>query len=232
MKLFCILLTAILCASASAQTIKTLGFNSTNGQVVANTGVLTFTNSVNFGGDLLLSNNTFFFGTNARWSPEDNSFSTALAFDGTNVIADTRANLGFSTNLNTLWTATNASNARSAIGLGATNAVEFSNVSIGGSGQMYLQGAAGSISFYDGIDAEIVLQIPADTDPVVINGQWNDSSVRSNLGLPLAALTNTSNVTIIQALSGAAQAAYNGTVIFTNIQGIVVSNGIIVDIEE
>jgi hypothetical protein len=45
--LFSILITAILCATASAQTIKTLGYNSTNGQVVANTNI-TFTNNVSF----------------------------------------------------------------------------------------------------------------------------------------------------------------------------------------
>ena len=45
--LFSILIAAILCANASAQTIKTLGYNTTNGQVVANTGtnVLTFKGS-------------------------------------------------------------------------------------------------------------------------------------------------------------------------------------------
>ena len=64
------------------------------------------------------------------------------------------------------------------------------------------------------------------------NGIQDAAITRTNLGIGLPALTNTSNVTIIQALSGAAAAAYNGTIIFANIQGIVVSNGIIVDIEE
>lgn len=47
MKLISILLTAILCASASAQTIRTLGYNSTNGQVVAATNVV-WTNTTTF----------------------------------------------------------------------------------------------------------------------------------------------------------------------------------------
>lgn len=52
MKLLSLLLTAILCATASAQTIKTLGYNSTNGQVVySGTNNLRFTNEVFFGTD-------------------------------------------------------------------------------------------------------------------------------------------------------------------------------------
>jgi len=68
--------------SAFGQTIKSLGYNTTNGQIVVATNVI-WTNSFNF---------------------------------STNTVADSvRANLGFSTNLNTLWTSTSASNARSAV---------------------------------------------------------------------------------------------------------------------
>jgi hypothetical protein len=87
----------------------------------------------------------------------------------------------------------NAATSRTNLGLGATNSVEFNQLRIGGSDQLRIQGTAGNISFYDGIDNESVLTIPSDTDPVVINNQWNDSAVRSNLGLPLPALTNTNN---------------------------------------
>lgn len=119
----------LLCAApAQAQTLKALSYN-TNGIVIySSTNTLTFTNAFKFGDDLLLSNNIFYWGTDARWSPEDNLFSSALQFDSTNIAATTRANLGFSTNLNTLWTATNASNARSAVGLAATNDVIFRSV--------------------------------------------------------------------------------------------------------
>jgi hypothetical protein len=62
MKHLLILLIAAFCAvaSASGQTIRSLGFNTTNGFVVySGTNTLTFTNSVNFaGGDLLISNQT------------------------------------------------------------------------------------------------------------------------------------------------------------------------------
>lgn len=45
--LLLILLAATFCATASAQTIRTLGYNSTNGQIVAATNVV-WTNSFNF----------------------------------------------------------------------------------------------------------------------------------------------------------------------------------------
>lgn len=70
-------------------------------------------------GQLFLSTITNFLSTNvftntAELSPD------GLAFSKPSAVSATRVNLGFSTNLNTLWTATNASNARSAAGLGAT----------------------------------------------------------------------------------------------------------------
>lgn len=57
-------------------------------------------------------------------------FGGAVGFNNTTNAATTRANLGFSTNLNTLWTATNASNARSAVGLDATNSVTFQRITV------------------------------------------------------------------------------------------------------
>lgn len=95
-------LLAALClaATAPAQTVKALSYN-TNGVVIySSTNILKFTNAFKFGDDLLLSNNTFYWGTNARWSPEDNVFSTELQFDSTNIAATTRTNLGLhSTNV-------------------------------------------------------------------------------------------------------------------------------------
>jgi len=97
-------------------------------------------------------------------------------------------------------TAVNAAASRTNLGLGITNNVEFNQIRVGGSDQMSVRGTAGNISFYDAIDNENVLFIPADTDPVEINSQWNDANVRSNLGLGLPALTNTSNTTFQQAI--------------------------------
>lgn len=170
--------------SGFGQTIKSLGYNTTNGQVVANTGtnVLTFTNDVKFGGGELSIETQNISGGNVSFSFEDGLFGGPLViasnstitflgnvaattrtnlglgpFNGDNgfaVLTDesnnavistedskagfhaafhffsdptnaaiSRANLGFSTNLNTLWTATNSSNARSAIGLGTNDTI-------------------------------------------------------------------------------------------------------------
>jgi hypothetical protein len=123
MKPFLTLLLATLCSATSyGQMLKSLMYNSTNGQVVANTGTntLTFTNAgVAFGGDMTISGPVI-AGSGVSFSFDDADFAY-----GASIV---RENLGFNTNLNTLWTATNASNARSAVGLGATNNVTFSNV--------------------------------------------------------------------------------------------------------
>jgi len=133
MKTILTLLLAALCASTSyAQTIKTLGFNTTNSQVVANTGanVLTFTNNIGFssgrieiGGGLgfwdgLAGEYALFF------QNDDPVILGAGRWDDPSI----RASLGFSTNLNTFWTATNSSNARSAVGLVLPALTNTSNV--------------------------------------------------------------------------------------------------------
>ena len=46
------------------------------------------------GGNLIFSNDSIYWSTNVRWSPEDNVFSTAIQFDSTNIATETRANLG------------------------------------------------------------------------------------------------------------------------------------------
>jgi hypothetical protein len=60
-------------------------------------------------------------------------FIQPLAWNNTTNAATTRANLGFSTNLNSFWTATNSSNARSAVGLGVTNSVAFRSLVVSNS---------------------------------------------------------------------------------------------------
>jgi hypothetical protein len=104
LRLSILLLAAALAASpAAGQTIKSLGFNTTNGQVVANTGtnVLTFTNNVYIGGSVRIldgTNKAFEFPNDA-----EAEFSYAISFLNTNAAAATLTNLG----------------------LGATNAVTF-----------------------------------------------------------------------------------------------------------
>jgi hypothetical protein len=99
MKFFCILLAALCATTSFGQTIKTLGFNTTNGQVVANTGtnVLTFTNDVRFAdgeftikhpaGELQYGGVTFF-------EPETKTWFSAFSFGDTTNAATTRTNLG------------------------------------------------------------------------------------------------------------------------------------------
>lgn len=131
-----ILIAAILCATASAQTIRTLGYNSTNGQVVA--------------------------ATNMVWT---NSFS----FSSNAVAAQVRTNLLLSAD----W---------------LTNT--------------------------------------------------NVSTFRSDIGLPLSALTNTSNATAMRALSGSTNAShpFSGSFVFVddaaNTWSATVSNGIIQSVVE
>ena len=137
--LLTILAALLLCAApAHAQTLKSLMYNSTNGQVVANTGtnVLTFTNqaiiqnnpegSVKFS---VLAGGFGFYSSaidgNILFLPTDNAVQL---YEPVWNDLSVRASLGFSTNLNTLWTATNVTNFRTAIGLGATNDVVFSTV--------------------------------------------------------------------------------------------------------
>jgi hypothetical protein len=64
---------AILSATASAQTIKALGYNTTNGEVVANTGtnVLTFTNEVFFGEDFSIGDAIIRYDGSERISVEE-----------------------------------------------------------------------------------------------------------------------------------------------------------------
>lgn len=105
---------AALCATASAQTIRSLGYNSTNGAVVANTGtnVLTFTNDVKFGNDTTISG-AVISGSGVSLSFEDGELSgsitlttnSSISFQGASA-AITRSNLSL-----TLPALTNTSNA-------------------------------------------------------------------------------------------------------------------------
>ena len=85
--------------------------------------------------------------------------------------------------------ATTAGGARTNFGLGVTNSVSFSNIaasgyiSIGNSAPLLKSEAAGIVGFYNNVNNEYILSIPNDTDDVIINAQWNNAGVRSNLGL-------------------------------------------------
>jgi hypothetical protein len=240
MKTLLTLLLALCAASGYGQTIRTLGFNTTNGQIVySGTNTLTFTNAVlwnanvsavDLGADNLTVEGAIYFTealTNLAVTRTNLGLGAAWLTNAN--VTNFRSAIGLSL---AALTNTNVTNFRTAIGLGATNDAEFNTLTLGGSGQMTLRGSTGNIGFYDSIDAEYVLFVPADTDPVEINSQWNDPDVRSNLGLPLAALTNTSNVTAMRALSGSTNTnhPFSGSISVTgtnNTNTLVFTNGIL-----
>jgi hypothetical protein len=180
--LFLTLLLATLCAATSyGQTITSLGYNTTNGQIVA--------------------------ATNVVWT---NSFS-------------------FSTN-------TVAAQVRTNLGLGATNIPTFSNV------DLEIFGAGGASGFAgrkeDGNfqlrGTNVAVAVPAffGWDGFVSTALSAGES-RTNLGLGLPALTNTSNVTAMRALSGSTNTnePYSGSVALTNTNVLVFSNGILQSVQ-
>jgi hypothetical protein len=129
---------ALAAAPAAGQTIKSLGFNTSNG-VVPTTALsnlpLTFTNtggisgsSFDSGNVLMGSNTVTFYGTNS-----------GLAFSAGANASQVRNQIG----LGATWlTNTNVTNFRTAIGLGATNYPTFAGIEISGQDEMQLNGAS------------------------------------------------------------------------------------------
>jgi hypothetical protein len=158
---------AILAAPVAAQTIKSLGFNTTNGEVIANTG----TNVLTFGAPLSLSGN----GVSVAFQVTDENFNTGN--DG---------NVG--------------------------------DVGFGG-GSIWLKYGTNQI----------------DWGQVVALGESGYAGLRTNLGLPLNALTNTSNVTMMRALAGSTNtnAPFSGSVSVVgtnNTNTLVFTNGILLEV--
>jgi hypothetical protein len=86
-----------------------------------------------------------------------------------------------------------------------TNEVSFTNnVFIGqiSANTISLRSGSGNLQFWDPIDSESVLTIPSDTNPVVLGNQWNNSSVRTALGLGWTVLTNTNSTNFLAAIFG------------------------------
>ena len=123
LRLLILLAAALAAAPAAGQTIKSLGYNTTNGQVVySGTNPLTFTNP--------------------------------LAFGDTTNTASIRTNLGGTTVGDSVFTATNAAAAATAIGLGTTNYVGFGGVEILGD-ELQINGASiNSVAFGGKLDFE------------------------------------------------------------------------------
>ena len=116
--LLVILAALLLCASAHAQTVKALSYN-TNGQFITGTNALTFSNQINFaGGDVeILSGGMIRFSGTDRLELETGTLHGEWMFTEPEYV---RGELGFVTNLNALWTATNTQAAARALS-GSTN---------------------------------------------------------------------------------------------------------------
>jgi hypothetical protein len=129
------LLLATLCATGYGQTIKSLGYNTSNNVIVGptNTNSLVFSNETTFinsaffgGGDIRIGNGSLDFGGTERISLEETRFAGDWTFDQPGSV---RTNLG----LGATWlTNTNVTNFRTAIGLGATNNVRFAEADFDG----------------------------------------------------------------------------------------------------
>jgi hypothetical protein len=178
--LFLTLLLATLCATGYGQTIKSLGFNTTNGKIgYAGTNPLTFTNTVFFGDDVSINPSAGInYGGSEVMNLEERTLvgdwavAGGLGFFNATNAATTRTNLG----LGATWlTNDNVTNFRTAIGLGASNSVSFNDLRID---ELIVDGENG-ISFED------------------TNGQLN---TRNNLGAARAPIwaykaTNQTNAT-------------------------------------
>lgn len=226
------------CATAFPQTVKPLAYNITNGTVMVATNV-TFTNSFKFStnsvaaqvrSNLLLGAN-WLTNTNAATFRSDIGLGFAPL---TNTNAETfrlDVGLGFAALTNT-----NATNFLRSVGLSPSNQVQFSNVVIesfpsgdstgfviSASKQLARRGTnvtSGTPAFYvwDGFESTAI----------------GAAQSRSNLGFTLPALTNTSNVTAMRALSGSTMTnePFSGTVELTNTNAVLTfSNGILQSVQ-
>ena len=163
----------------------------------------------------------FVYYNNAWQLNQNKSFVGPIYFSGTNATANaaaSRTNLGVGA---TWLTNTNVTNFRTAIGLGTGNDVAFNNVSA--NNDVFVANLAGN-----GDTAPIAVD---DNGALVYVG--SSATYRSRIGLPLQALTNTSNVTAMRALGGSTNTnePYSGSVSLTNTNTLVFSNGVLLRIQ-
>jgi hypothetical protein len=191
------LLIATLCATGYGQTIKSLGYNATNGEVVyTSTNTLTFTNAPAFTDAATVRTNLGLGATN------DVIFNTgyfANATDGTFQIRFGATNTGFQ----------RTGGGQTALIVVGNNIFSFTTNAI-------TINAANGIAFATNA-------APA---------------TRTNLGIPLPALTNTNNADTMRALAGSTNTnePFSGTLSWQDYNddtvSIVVSNGIILSVSE
>lgn len=219
-KIYCLVFAMLLPLVASAQSVRTLSYNSSNNVVI---GATNSTNALTFSNAFAWSTNTLAAATRTN---------LALPWLG---LTNTNAN-GFrlDLSLSAAWlTNTNVTNFRTAIGLGVSNNPTFSGIYIGNQNQ----GAIYVPTNYAVIEITAPLWIgDRGSDDVFQfeSGEADKQKARENLGLGLAALTNTSNVTAMRALAGSTNInePYSGTVAITNTNAVLVfSNGILKSVQ-
>jgi hypothetical protein len=243
--LFFTLLLAALCAATSyGQTIKALGYNTTNGQVV-----YTGTNNLNF-----ISDVGFQLIESARLDIKDGTNTVVLLDDGaaeflvstsflhpdgvfftTNSAASTLANLGLGTNASVTISNLNAqsvnisnvTNFRTAIGLGATNDVQFNEVLV----SSIRDGSTNIV-----LDAENYVLYSGTTTNIIADFGGTNFQMRA----PISFSTNTFAATTMRALAGSTNTnePFSGLLevvdvgIYNDTIQITISNGIIVRVEQ
>lgn len=194
-------------------------------------------------------------GVGAAWLTNTNvtNFRTAIGLGTASDVAfnsvavtnasQTRANLG----LGSTWlTNTNATNFRAAIGLGATNDVTFGKVSVLENDvtlSTTVEDEGASVFVKRGTNSDVFLLNLGFTNnsvqlfvPIGFQNTTNAATTRTNLGLPLSALTNTSNITLMRALSGSTNTnhPFSGSISVTgtnNTNTLVFSNGILQSVQ-
>lgn len=198
-----LLLAALLywAAPVQGQTIKTLGFNTTNGQVVAATN-LTFTNAATFADGIAMEPAQDGNGTMTYNGVSGLKFIKPPFVDATtNFFALFPHWDPFSDNPLgwQIGTATNSTN-------DLTTLFHFASDGI----------------FWAGLGASLGGAIQFRTNTAA-------AATRTNLGLGLPALTNTSNVTAMRALAGSTNTnqPFSGSISLTNTNTLVFSNGIL-----
>ena len=170
---------------------------------------------------------------NSVWQFNHNlSYIEPIFFSGTNAASNraaSRTNLGGTAVGNAIFTATNAAAAATAVGLGATNDVQFNTVNTRGifDGTNEIIDIENNWLNYVGFGATFEWSATANTTlvPFAFGGTNSAAITRTNLGIPLAALTNT-DVTNFRTAIGLGA---TNSVTFSNIvsSGTLTSTGVV-----
>jgi hypothetical protein len=269
MKTILTLLLTTLCAATSyGQTIKSLGFNSTNGQVIAATNVV-WTNAFNFSTNTVAAQvrTNLGLGLPALTNTNAANFRTAIELGATNSPTFSQLNISNSstdtfTSVGQLFAPSNTTEGSfTLLRIGIEESInKAAQIGYRAGGTNF--GRDGFLQF-DLYEADNLFQLTHDeltpelwtgnppqklitfgatiTTPRPIgfegtNAATARATTRTNLGLGLPALTNTSNVTAMRALSGSTNTnhPFSGSVSVVgtnNTNTLVFSNGILQEVQ-